>query len=142
VDYTPTMLADELESCQRFFCKSFPLTVVPAASLSEATAGSGVTGVLGKSGSATALGTIIGVQFPVQMWKAPPTVTLFTPTASGAVVFRFTGASPLSQGTTAIRTNSTTDRGFVVTATNEATTNGAVGDMMGIHYLADAEVQN
>lgn len=139
MDFTEIPLTDEVLRCQRFFCKSFPLTVVPAASVSEATGGSGATGILGKSGSGTALGSQISVQFPVQMWKTPTTVTLFTPTAAGAVVFRLSGTSPLSQGTTAIRTSSTTDRGCVVTATNEATTNGAVGDLVGVHYTADAE---
>lgn len=138
VDFVAPPAEQELLACQRYFCKSFPQTVVPAASLSEATAGSGVTGLLGKTGSGTVLGSQISIQFPVPMFKAP-TVTLFTPTASGAVVFRLSGTTPLSQGTTAIRTNSTTDRGCVVTATNEATTNGAVGDLVGIHYTADAE---
>lgn len=139
VDFVELPQSIELARCQRFFCKSFPLTVVPAASLSEATAGSGVTGILGKSGSGTALGSQISVVFPVQMFKATPTITLFTPVNSGAVVMRLSGTTPASQGTTAIRTSSTTDRGCVVTATNEATTNGAVGDLVGIHYTADAE---
>lgn len=138
VDWVALPRATELVRCQRYFSKSFPLTVVPAASLSEATAGSGVTGLLGKSGSATALGSQITIQFPVQMWKAP-TVTLFTPTAVGALVFRLSGTTPAVQGATAIRTSSTTDRGCVVTATNEATTNGAVGDLVAVHYTADAE---
>jgi hypothetical protein len=138
VDYKEAPTAETLIRCQRFFCKSFPLTVVPVASASEATAGSGATGILGKTGSATALGSQITIQFPVQMFKTP-TVTYFTPTAAGALVFRLSGTSPAVQGTTASRTNSTTDRGVVCTATNEATTNGAVGDLVGVHYTADAE---
>jgi hypothetical protein len=139
IPYVAAPVGEEVLLCQRFFSKSFPLTVVPAASLSEATAGSGATGLLGKSGSGTALGSQIVIQFPVQMWKTP-TVTLFTPTAAGAVVFRLSGTSPLSQGTTAQRTSSLTDQGVVITATNEATTNGAVGDLVGVHYTADAEL--
>ncbi len=138
VDYVVTPVELELLACQRFFSKSFPQGVVPAASVAESSGGSGVTGLLGKTGSGTALGSQITVTWPATMFKAP-TVTLFTPTASGAVVFRLTGTSPLSQGTTAIRSNSTTDRGCLVTATNEATTNGAVGDLVAIHYIADAE---
>jgi hypothetical protein len=41
------------------------------------------------------------------------------------------------QGATASR--GTTDKGMCVTATNEATVNGAVGNIIGIHYTADAE---
>jgi len=138
VDWVSPQFDLELIKCQRFFSKSFPLTVVPAASLSEATAGSGATGLLGKSGSGTVLGSQITIQFPVQMWKTP-TVTLFTPTAAGSSVFRLSGTTPAVQGTTAQRTSSLTDRGVVITATNEATTNGAVGDLVGVHYTADAE---
>lgn len=137
VDYVEPPLAETVIRCQRRYCKSFPLTTVPAASIAEATAGC-VSGILGKAGSGTALGCIIPVQFPVQMWKTPVTVTLFTPVGAGAAVYRLTGTTPLVQGATAQR--ALTDRGLTVTATNEATTNGAVGDMIGIHYTADAEI--
>lgn len=140
VDFVPEPLALELFRCQRFFCKSFPLTVVPAASVSEATGGSGVTGILGKAGSGTVLGSQITILFPQVMWKTPVTLTYFTPTAAGAVVFRLSGVTPAVQGTTASRANSLTDRGVVCTATNEATTNGVIGDLVGVHYTADAEI--
>lgn len=136
VDFVEIPLADDVIKCQRVFCKSFPLTTVPAASIAEATAG-GVYGILGKSGSGTALGCVINVQFPVQMWKAP-TVTLFTPIGAGATIYRVTGTTPLVQGAAAQR--GLTDRGLCVTATNEATTNGAVGDIIAVHYIADAEI--
>lgn len=135
VDFTDGLLADDVYACQRFYCKSFPLTTVPAASLTEAAAGC-VQGILGKAGSGTVLGSIIPVQFPVQMWKVP-TITLFTPIGAGAVVYRVTGTTPAVQGATATR--ALTDRGLTVTATNEATTNGVIGDMVGIHYVAEAE---
>jgi hypothetical protein len=93
VDYIEPPQAETLVRCQRFFAKSFPLTVVPAANVSEATGGSGATGILGKTGSATALGSQITIQFPVQMFKTP-TVTYFTPTGAGAVVFRLSGTTP------------------------------------------------
>jgi hypothetical protein len=136
VDYKEAPLAETLTRCQRFFAKSFPLTTVPAASLTEAAAGTGSNGILGKSGSGTALGSQIQVNFPVTMWKTP-TVTLFTPIGAGAVVYRVTGTTPAVQGATAQR--GLTDRGLVVTATNEATTNGAVGDLVGVHWTAEAE---
>lgn len=139
VDYVAPNMALELQRCQMFFSKSFPQSVVPAASVAVATGGHGATGILGKSGSGTALGSTITIQFPQTMWKVP-TVTLFTPVTAGALVYRHNGTTPAVQGTTAVLSNSTTDRGCVVTATNEATTNGAVGDLVGVHYTADAEI--
>jgi hypothetical protein len=48
VDYIEPPQAETLVRCQRFFAKSFPLTVVPAANVSEATGGSGATGISAK----------------------------------------------------------------------------------------------
>lgn len=135
VDFVQVPLDVELVRCQRFFCKSFPLTVVPAASVSEATGGSGITAISGKTTTA-ALAANFRIQFPVTMWKAP-TVTYFTPTSSGAQVWRFSGAAAAAFTATATRTNSITDNGCVVTATGDAS--NAVGDLVGVHYTADSE---
>lgn len=136
VEYIEPPVASTLIACQRRFCKSFPLTVVPAASLTEATAGSGATGMIGKAG-ATALAANYSIQFPVRM-RAVPTVTFFTPTAAGAQCWRFSGAAAAAQTATAARASSTTDIGVVVTATGDAA--GAVGDLVGVHYTASAEI--
>lgn len=133
VDYIPEGLAYELRRCQRFFCKSFPISTVPAAALTEAAAGTGAAGIIGKAG-AVALAAIINVQFPVVMWKTP-VVTLFTPVGAGAVPFRITGTGPVVQ--TAVAQRGLTDRGLTVTATGDAA--GAVGDLVGVHYIAEAE---
>ena len=138
VDYIALSRSIELKRCLRYFCKSFPQTVVPAAALAVATAGFGYTGILGKAGSGTVLGSQISIQFFNPMWKTPA-VTLFTPVGAGAVVYRHNGTTPLIQGATTVLASSITDRGCVVTATNEATVNGAVGDLVGIHFTADAE---
>lgn len=135
VDFVPYPAAVELLRCQRFFSKSFPQSVVPAASLSEATAGSGATGLIGKAG-ATALAANYSIQFPVTMWKVP-TIAYFTPTAAGAQCWRFSGAAAAAQTATASRASSVTDRAVVVTATGDA--GGAVGDLVGVHYTADSE---
>jgi len=135
IDWIPYPPAVELLRCQRFFCKSFPQAVVPAASLSEATAGSGINAISGKTTTAV-LAANFRIQFPVVMWKVP-TMTLFTPTAAGAQVWRFSGAAAAAFTATAIRANSTTDNGCVVTATGDAA--NAIGDLVGIHYTADAE---
>lgn len=135
VEYVEPPLAETLIRCQRRYCKSFPLTTVPAASLAEATAGTGAAGIICKAG-ATALAVIINIQYPVQMWRTPPTVTLFTPIAAGAVPYRITGTTPAVQ--TAVATRGSTDRGITVTATGDV--NGAVGDLVGVHFTADAEI--
>lgn len=136
VSYVEPPLAETLIRCQRRYCKSFPLTVVPAASLSEATAGSGASGMIGKA-AALALAANYGIQFPVVMWKTP-TVTFFTPTAAGAQCWRFSGAAAAVLTATAARASSITDRGLVVTATGDAA--GVIGDLVGVHYTADAEI--
>jgi hypothetical protein len=76
------------------------------------------------------------IQFPVTMWKTP-TITYFTPTAAGAQVWRFSGAAAAAFTATATRTSSITDNGCVVTATGDAA--NAVGDLVGVHYTAEAE---
>lgn len=133
VDYVEPPLADTLMRCKRFYDKSFPLTTVPAASIAVATGGTGAANIIGKAG-ATALAVHIPVVFTVQMWKAP-VVTLFTPVGAGAVPYRINGTTPAVQ--TAVAQVGLTDRGLTVTATGDA--NGAVGDLVGVHFVAEAE---
>lgn len=133
IDFVDVPLSFELVRCQRFFSKSFPLTVVPAASLAVATAGNGETGIIGKA-AATALAVVIRIIFPIRMWRTP-TLTLFTPVGAGAVPFRINGTTPAVQ--TAAATTGLLDMGAVVTATGDL--NGAVGDLVGVHYTAEAE---
>jgi len=139
VDYVEPNYALTLNRCLRRFCKSFPLNVVPAASVAVATGGYGASALLGKAGSGVANCCFIPIQFPVSMFKVP-TITLFTPTTTGALVFRHTGTTPAVQGTTAVQTNATTLYGTIVTATSEATVNGAVGDLVSVHYTASSEI--
>ena len=124
---------------QRYCCKSFPILVAPAAAQSVATAGFGAVDLLAKGGSAVANGSVIPIQWPVRM-RGVPAVTLYTPVGAGAVVYRHTGTTPAIQGATAVLANSTTDMGCIVTATNEATANPVAGDIVSIHFLADAEL--
>ena len=63
-------------------------------------------------------------------------VVFYTPVGAGAVPYRITGTTPAVQ--TAFSQNGLTDRGMVVTATGDA--NGAVGDLVGVHYTAEAEI--
>jgi hypothetical protein len=135
VDYIEPSFTDNLLRCQRRFCKSFPLTTVPAQGIAVATAGNGATGIIGKAG-ATALASFINIQFPTRLFKVPTTVTLFSPVAAGAVPYRITGTTPAVQ--TTVAQTGVMDYGLVVSATGDA--NGAVGDLVGIHYTASAEI--
>lgn len=136
VDYIEPTFTDNLERCQRRFCKSTPLTVVCAASLSEATAGSGACGMIGKAG-ALALAANYPITFPIVMFKVP-TVTFFTPVTTGAQCYRYSGAAAAAQTATAARASSTTTKGLVVTATGDAL--GTVGDLVGVHFTASSEI--
>jgi hypothetical protein len=138
VDYIELPLAYEVKNCQRFFSKSFPYAITPAASVTVANGGYGSGAPLLIAGSAAALAVQIPIQFPVTMWKVPA-ITYFTPTAAGAVVFRHTGTTPLSQGATATVASTLTAIGCTVAATSEATVNGAVGNWCSIHWSAEAD---
>ena len=133
IDFAEMPLSLELLNCQRFFAKSFPQGVVPAASVAVETGGNGEVGIIGKAG-ATALAAVIQIRFPVRMWKTPA-LTLFTPVGAGAVPYRINGTTPAVQTTAA--TTGLLDMGAVVTATGDAA--GTVGDMVGVHYTAEAD---
>lgn len=133
VDYKEPPFAETLLRCQRFFQKSFPITTVPAAGLTVAAAGTGSAGIIGKA-VAVALAVHINVQFDCRMWKTP-VVTLFTPVNAGAVPMRIDGTTPAVQ--TAAAQVGLTDRGVTITATGDAA--GAVGDLVGVHWTAEAE---
>lgn len=133
IDYIEPPLAETLVRCQRRFCKSFPLTVVPAAAVAVATGGNGEVGIIGKAG-ATALAAVIQIRFPVRMWKTP-SLTLYAPVGAGSAPYRINGTTPAVQ--TSPATTGLLDMGAVVTATGDAA--GTVGDMVGVHYAAEAE---
>lgn len=135
LDYVEPPQAETLLRCQRRYCKSFPLTVVPAASVAVATGGNGETGIIARAG-ATALAGTIQIRFPVRMWRTPPTFTLFSPVVAGAQPYRINGTTPAAQ--TAAATTGLLDMGAVVTCTGDAA--GVVGDLVGVHYVADAEI--
>lgn len=134
IDYVEPPLGETLVRCQRRFCKSFPLTVVPAASLAVATGGNGCISTITRAG-ATALASYIFIQFPIKMWKTP-TLTLFGVTGAGAVPWRISGAASAAQ--TANATTGLLDTGAVISSTGDAA--GVVGDLVAVHYTADAEI--
>lgn len=133
VDYKEPPVAETLVRCQRFFSKSFPLTVVPAASLTVAAAGNGATNTITRA-AATALASYINIQFPIKM-HATPTLTLFGVTGAGSVPWRISGAAAAAQ--TAAATTGLLDTGAVVSSTGDAA--GVVGDLVAVHWTADIE---
>jgi hypothetical protein len=139
VDYVQPPMVEDLMRCMRYYQKSFPYAVVPAASVAVATGGFGSMAVQSKAGSGAALAFTIPVDFKLPMKTNTPTITLFTPVGAGAVVYRHNGTTPAIQGTTAVLASSTTDRGCIVTATAEATANGVAGDLGSIHWTASCE---
>ena len=137
VDYVEPNYNSTLSRCLRRFCKSFPITTVPAASLAVATAGNGVTSTINKVGALT-FASYINIIFPVKMFKIPTTVTLFAPVGASSAPYRISGTTPAVQ-TSPVSTG-VMDYGFVVSSTGDA--NGAVGDLVGVHYTASAEIIN
>jgi hypothetical protein len=116
--------------CQRFFCKSFQATTVPAQNAGVVNA---VNGIIGKA-TAVALAAKIPIRFPVTMFKSP-VVTLYNPSAANAQVRRIDGTTPADQ--TATAQLHLGDSGLLATATGDAA--GAIGDTIAVHYTAEAE---
>ena len=118
-----------VQRCDRFYQKSFLETAAPA---QNAGAGTGEQiGVAGKAGaSAQSFGTI---RFNGVM-RAAPAVTLYNPAAANAQARDFTAAADCS----VTAAGNISQRGFEVTATGNAST--AVGNRLGIHWQADAEL--
>ena len=133
-DWYPLNEAQEGMMCSAFYEKSFPPLIAPAAASSVATSGNGSTSIIGKAG-ATALAVHIEINYKVQKRKVP-TVTLFTPVGAGAVPYRIDGTTPAVQ--TSVAQTGSTVNGVMVTATGDAA--GTVGDLVGVHWAADAEI--
>jgi hypothetical protein len=131
-DWLPFPQESVLARAQHFYAKSFPQGTAPA---QNAGVNGSVCGIIGKAG-ATALAVHIPIRFPVTMHKTPATPTLYSPSSAAAQPFRIDGTSPAVQTAGAII--QTSDQGFVVTATGDAS--GAVGDLVGVHYSADADI--
>lgn len=130
-DWEPLSLSLELNRCLRFYEKSFLLDTAPAQNVG---ANSGeVRGVAGKAGAVANAG-FIPISYTVEKRATPTTVTVYNPAAANALARNITGAADM--GATAI--TGSTAKNFYVNATGVAAT--AVGDLIAIHYSADAEL--
>lgn len=130
-DFYALPFAMELSRCQRFYNKSFAQGTAPAQNAGQTGA---IEAISGKASTA-ALAGIIYVKYPVVMFKVP-TVTIYCPTEASAQIDRLSGATPIAHTATAQQDG--TDSGVTVTSTGTANT--AVGDIIGLHYAADADL--
>lgn len=131
VDYVAVPFGEALNRCQRFYVKTFAYTTVPATSAGSNTGEATNTACLA---GATALAGVISWRYPIRMWKTPTTITLYNPGAGNALIRMIVRGADM--GVTASVAN--LDQSVTVTATGVAAT--AIGDRIGIHITADAEI--
>lgn len=130
-DWVATPFMEELNNCQRFYCKTFAYGTVPAQNAGAAT---GALQAMIVVAGATALAATHEWRYPVRMWKTPPTVTTYSPAANSAEAYNIT-QSVAHTSTTKI---AQLDTNVVYTSTGG--TGGALGQRAGLHLTADAEI--
>lgn len=131
VEFIQTPRMEELLRCQRFYCKTFALATVPVTNAGINTGEA--KSIAGKAGAVANSG-IIWWSFPVGMWRTPVTVTGYNPGAANALQRNLTGVADM--GATAFTAQ--LDSSVMSIATGVAAT--AVGDQIGLHITADAEM--
>jgi hypothetical protein len=117
-----------LSRCQRYYQKSFAQGTTPAQNVGNSTGE--LMFIAGKAGAAAQYGH---ARFPVVM-RGAPTLTYYNPAATNAQVRDVTA----SADTSSTSSTSARDAGFTVTATGNAST--AVGNLLAVHWIADAEL--
>lgn len=127
VDYGPDrrLYAEELALCQRYFCKSYTLDIVPGA---VSASGTTVLNVF----TGTAGGTFYAITYPVRM-RAAPTVTLY-PDVGTITAGNWQQAGVLVP--MVAHGGFSNDRVAVITNTNAITPSGFIGG----HFTASAEL--
>lgn len=134
-DWGELNFQEQLEKCQLYYNKTFAYGTVP---VQNAGANTGeAQGLIGIAG-AIALAGIIFWRFPTKMWKAPVTITTYSPSAATAQVHNITGA--VAHTATAVVTQTGSDEAVVFTSTGDAA--GTVGQRCGLHITASAETVN
>ncbi len=129
-DWTPVHSEIDFGRCLQHYAKTFAIDTAPAQNAGVTTGC--LRSVLGKA-VATALAAQFQWRFPINMWKAPGTVTTYNPGAANAQVRQIGGTAG---DLTATATANITEQSVDVTATGIAT--GAVGDQVGVHLSAEA----
>ena len=120
---------EELSLCQRYFQKTYAQGITPGTL--TGTGGGESFGIIGKAG---ATGQAIFVKLPVVMRSTSSVITLFNPSRANAQVDNESiNADHTASGAAGVRESS-----FIINTTGNA--GGAVGDIMGVHWTADAEL--
>lgn len=132
MDFTPRPIHQIIQSCERYYQKTFDIDTAPVQNAGVATGA--LRSVLGKA-AATALAAQLQWRFRVPMRTATQTFTTYNPAAANAQVRQIGGTAA---DLTATATANPTANGVDVTATGAA--GGAVGDQVGVHLSADNEL--
>lgn len=128
-DFEVQNVADSLARCQRYFSKTFATDTAPAQNIGASTGEHRVPATV--AGAAT--NRLPSWYYPVTM-RTTPTLTSFNPSAANAQVRDETSAADCS-ATTFVGSN---DGSTMITCTANAGT--AVGELLGVHITADAEL--
>lgn len=132
MDFTPRPLHQIIQSCERYYQKTFDVDTAPAQNAGVATGA--LRAMLGKA-AATALAAQFQWKFRVPMRNASQVFTTYNPAAANAQVRQIGGTAA---DLTATATANPTANGVDITATGAA--GGAVGDQVGVHVSADNEL--
>ncbi|HVM79098.1 MAG TPA: hypothetical protein VMU06_08760 [Stellaceae bacterium] len=129
-DFAPPHIGDELERCQRYYAKTFPLATSPAQNAGTAGAlifTQGVGAATAQKGNLWAL--------PVRMLKAP-TITLFNPGAANAQARNLDTSTDCSASAIDAVGSSEWSVPFNVTSPSGS----AAGQRLALHLTADARL--
>lgn len=128
-DWSPEDVAEELQKCQRYYCKSFNTDIAPAQNAGLAGAVRGFVSVAGATANQP-----IGVRFPVTMRAAPATFVFYNPSAANAFVRNTTAGSDATATASSTPGENGTDIFFTGIAA------WTVAQALAVHFSADAEI--
>jgi len=128
VDWEERPIDDQLEDCQRYFCKSFDMDTNPVQNAGLAGSVRGHVAVAGAVAAPDAF-----VRFPVPM-RAAPTLTYFNPSVANAFLRNVTAATDA----TATATGTASQQGTDISATGLAA--WTVAQSTAVHFTANAEL--
>ncbi len=125
----PTDVHDELERCQRFYCKTFDVDVGPVQNIGAVTGCARWTAATVTTGNQRSP----AFNFPVRMRATPTTTTAYNPLAANAQARDGTAGD-----CSALAFQSVSDRGYAFMCTGNAST--AIGNLISVHASFDAEL--
>ena len=119
----------EIQKCQRYFSKSFDLSLAPTQNAGRSSA------IEFFAGNVASVSAVYSVRFPSRMFNTP-TIILFNPSAANSQVRNQSRAADCSSSL--VSSNGTSESGFALQTTGAAAQ--AVGDTLSIHYSASAHI--